>query len=796
MIMKKQQADLVLADPIQVNIAEQNKSDLEAYAEEVVSNRAVVSIYGFKPVHMLLIYCAYAKTGMTGKRTIKSARLVGDMLGFYHPHSSDAAYSAVTTLINWYDCYYTLFQKQGNFGNYSGDGPAAMRYTETTLTPFALDCVIGDLKESPNVVDWMNNYDNTTVQPIFLPLKVPLLLINGTDGIAIGMKADIPSHNLNEVVDATIRLIDNPDASVVLVPDHCMSCEIVDTNWIAISNSGRGNYTVRSIINLGEYEGYPALFIKSLPNRTRLDPIKKDIEELKFTDLPQIIGIYEDCTPTELTCIVKFRRGTDLNYAKQILYKKTNLQRTFRVNFQVYDPRCHCLIPLSYKAYLQFFIEFRKSTLFRLYSSKYQECITKIHALDMYVQLSNHKDLDKIISFIRKNTRWSDSELIEELIQRFNLTDLQATFVIHNDLSKISPYHTEIYAKQLEELNQQANTYYLKLVNEEELTKDIKEDLLRIKKQYGSPRRCKIITENEVMGIPEGRFKIIVTERNFICKVDVNRSGVPNFRQDKPKYMLIANNTDNLLIFDNQGKIYKLPVNSITLHDSRSNGLDIRILVKDLTSDIVTIITESSLVEFSKRINPSFYLVCLSRNGFCKKVELDELQSISTKGTTYMKVDPDDVVQDITIAPENVDLIVYSNSRAIRYPIQDVATLKRTSRGSLSIKADYTDGLAVITGRATHVLVITDNGYINKFKVEGFPTSSRGLTGSKIIKLHQGDNIKLVFGVTNYDQIRVVTNQTDNTIHISDIPEASSISPGQKVIPTREIVLRAFLIKQ
>ena len=794
--MKKQQDSLVLADPIQVNIVEQNKSDLEAYAEEVLSNRAVVNIYGWKPVHMLLLYCAFAKTGMTGKKTIKSARLVGDCIGVFHPHGDNSTYQAILNLLNWYDCYLPLFKKQGNWGSFQGDSPAAYRYTECTLSPFALDCVIGDLKESPNVVDWTRNYDGTTVQPLYLPIKLPLLLINGTDGIAIGMKADIPSHNINEVIDATIRLIDNPEAPVVLVPDHCMSCEIVDTNWKAISNSGRGNYTVRSIINLGEYEGYPALYIKSLPNKTRLDPIKKNIEELKFTDLPQIMGVYEDCTPTEVTCIVKFRRGTDLNYAKQILYKKTNLQRTFRVNFQVYDPRCHRLIPLSYKAYLEFFIEFRKSTLFRLYSSKYQECITKIHALDMYVELSKHKDLDTIIAFIRKNTKWSDSELIEELIQRFNLTDLQAAFVIHNDLSKISPYHVEIYAQQLVELKQQADLYYSKLVNEAELTKDIREELLRIKKQYGSPRRCKIIKENEVTGIPEGRFKIIVTERSYICKIDINRTGVPNFKQDRPKYMLIADNTDNLLIFDNQGKIYKLPVNNITLHDNRSNGLDIRILVKSLTSDIVSIITESSLIEYSKRINPMFYLICLSRNGFCKKVELEELLAISTKGTTYMKVDPDDLVQDITIAPENVDLIVYSHSRAIRYPVQDVPILKRTARGFVSIKADYTDGLAVITGRATHVLVITDNGYINKFKVEGFPTSSRGLNGSKIIKLHQGDNIKLVFGVTNYDQIKIITDQSESIINVSDIIEASSISPGKKVIPTREIVLKAFVIRQ
>ena len=792
--MKKKTTELVFTDPIPVNIVEQNRSDLESYAEEVVTNRAVVSIYGFKPVHLLLLYCAFHKTGMTGKRTIKSARLIGDMLGVYHPHGDSSTYESILNLVNWYDCYCPLFVKQGNFGSYQGDGPAAYRYTETTLSPFALDCVIGDLKETNQVVDWVKNYDGSTTQPVFLPIKVPLLLINGTDGIAIGMKADIPSHNINEVIDATIRLIDDPNSQVVLIPDHCMPCEIVDTNWKSISNSGNGVYTVRAVINNGDYEGYPALFIKSLPNKTRLEPIKRNIEELKFTDLPQIMGVYEDCTPTDMTCIVKFRKGTDLNYAKQILYKKTNLQRNFRVNFQIYDPRSHRIIRFSYKSYLEFFIEFRKTTLFRYYASKYQECITKIHALEMYVELSQHRDLDKVIKTIRSNTEWNDTELIEVLIKQFKLTDLQASFVIHNDISKISAYHTSIYAEQLKELKQAADTYYVKLVDEEELTKDIRQELLDIKKKYGTPRRCKIIKESEVTGIPEGMFKIIITEKNFICKIDMNRETLPNFRQDKPKYILKANNTDNLLIFDNKGKVYRLAVNKITLYDNRSNGLDIRILIKELTSDVVTIMSEEKVLEFSKKIDPKFYLLVLSSKGYCKKMELDELLGISSKGTTYIKLDSNDFVQSLTVAPDGVDVIVYSHSKAIRYSISEVPLLSRISKGSLSIDAEYTDGLSIITHRATHVLVITEYGYINKFKIEGFPQNGRKIIGSTIIKLTPGDYIRLVFGVTNDDKIRIITDQIDNIFPISDINEASSISSGVKLIPTKEVVLRASII--
>lgn len=791
---KEKNIKLVLKDPIEVNIVDQIRKDMEAYAEEVVANRAVVSVYGFKPVHMLLLYCAYATTGLT-QRTKKCARLIGDMLGIYHPHGDVSTYDAILTLVNWYDCYMPLFKKQGNFGNYQGDGPASYRYTETMLTPFAMDCVIGDLTKTDQVVDWIKNYDESAKQPVYLPLKVPLLLINGTDGIAVGMKADIPSHNITEVLDATINLIDNPNYQVVLKPDHCMPCEIVDTNWKAISNKGDGKYIVRGIIEQGTYQGYPALFVKSLPNKTRWNPIQKAIEDLKFTQLPQIISIHEDCKPDKINCIIKFKKGTDLNYAQQMIYKKTNLQKSFRVNFQIYNPISHSIDQFSYKSYLQFFIEFRKSTLFRLYTSLYQNKTTKIHALSMYIELSKNKDLHNIILDLEKNKNRDDNEMIEYLIKKYHITDLQASFAIHNDLTKISPYHVAKMEQELATLNQDAAILYSKIVDENELVKDLREDLVRIREKYKQPRRCKIIKESVVTGIPEGEFRIIITENNYICKIDVNRNGLPKFRNDKPKFIVKADNTDKLVIFDSAGKSYKLPVNSITLHDNRSNGLDIRILIKDLTSSIVSMIPEDRLKKYAKKINPPYFLTCISRSGLIKKIDLNDIATASSKASTYMKLDDNDMVQDIIIIPDTSDIIVYSKNKALRFGMDQVPLLRKQAKGNISMNTEYIDGVSVITKNTTDIIVITDKGYVNRFNELGFAKSNRAKAGSKVIKLHKEDYIKFIYGANSNDSIRFISNTQDITVPVKDIPEGSSVSPGTKLIPTREIVLKCSIIK-
>ena len=795
MAKKNSKDEIKFLDPIKVNVAEQNLSDYKDYALEVVSNRAIIHLYGFKPVHLKMIYCA-AFTTKTLQKTKKCARLVGDMLGIYHPHGDSSTYEAILNMLNWYDCYIPIFYGQGNFGNYQGDGPASYRYTEAKLTKFAIDCIVGELFETKQVVDWQPNYDRSTMEPMYLPIKVPILLINGSSGIGVGMKTDIPSHNINEVIDATLKLIDDPNAQIVLKPDHCMPCEIVNTNWKSICNKGHGTYIVRCHVEEGTYGGYPALFVTSLPNKTRLDPITEQIENLKFTLLPQIISIHEDCKPTKVNLIIKFKKGTDLNYVKQVLYKKTNLQTTELINFEVYDTMNNKTVRLSYKGYLQFFIEFRKITKFRLYTSRYQEIITDIHSKEMYVQLAEKKGLDKILKEVRSNKTRSKPEMIEYLYTTHDLTDVQAAFIVNNNINNISLYEVARLKEELVHMKEQADYYYNRIVDENLIIEDIKQELIAIKNEYGCKRRCKIISESEVTGVPEGLFNVIITENNFICKYGSERNTPPKFKNDKPKYICKANNTDNLIIFDNMGKVYKLPVNTITIHDNKSNGVDIRVFLKDLLGDIILIIPEENIRELSKRIDKKYVFVSVTRNGLIKKLELDEFLAVPARGFIYSKLDEGDYVQDTTIIPDNNDIIVYSKSKALRFNMEEVPLYKRNTKGNKAMNSETVDGISIIRSKTNDIVIITDHGYVNKFKVSGLPRKKRAQVGDSVIKLKRGDFIKVIYGVSKKDILHIHSTNGDIEVPVVDIEDGSSISPGIKKIATRDIVLSCKVLRK
>lgn len=798
--MKKTKAkeipkDFKELEPIKVNVAEQNRYDMTQYALYVLGNRTIANLYGFKPVQLRLLYCMFKDLNATG-HTVKCASIVGRVLEKYHPHGDTAAYGALQPIANWYDCYMPLVTKQGNFGSFQGDSAAHYRYTEARVSDFAMDCIIGELKETDQVVDWEKNYSESCMQPVYLPIKVPILLINGTSGIGTGVKTDIPSHNFNEVLDATMKLIKNPNAQITLTPDMCMPCEILDTNWKAISNTGSGNFVIRSKIETGEYKGHPTLVIRSLPNECRLEPVKKAIETLKLNnEIPQVIDILEDCTPTDLKCIIVLKKGSDTNYVKQVLYKKTSLQQTGRVNFEVYDPVNCKLVRLSYKGYLQFFIDFRKATKFRYYCGKYQNIATRLHAVKMYIEIMKNDKIDEIINTLRHNKKRNDAELIEYFITKYKLTDVQSIFIVNNNLKKISPLYLEKYIEEASKLEEDAKFYYNKIVNEDEVTQDIYDELQAIKKKYWSERRCRVINKAEASCIPEGEFKIIITENNFIRKIMLTDS-MGNFKDDKPKFIMKVQNTSNVIIFDDKGKAYKLQVSKLPIYDKRSNGIDVRILIKNLTSNIIAAVPEDTITKFSKKITNKFFLVCASRKGFIKKLDLEDFLAVPVNGFFYMKLEQDDTVQDIMIIPDTSDIIVYSDTKALRFQMHEVPLLKRATKGNIAMKSDYIDGISVIRSDTTDIIVITVSGYVNRFNVTGFDRSGRAKAGSRVIKLHKGDAIKFIYGVNIDDELNIITNSGSKKLNVSELKEGSSISIGEKLIPTRDILLKCLIAKK
>lgn len=761
--------------------------DMQSYSIIVNRRRSIPDIRdGLKVVQRRIIEVMYDH--MNPDVQVKTAKVVGGVIGTLHPHGDSSVEGAIKPMVNWFEITQPLIDGQGNFGNFQGKGAAASRYTEVKLSKFTMEAVIGEMKENKNVVDWIPNFDNTMKEPEYFPVKVPLLLINGASGIGLGLKIDIPKHNLVEVIDATIALIKNPNAKVVLVPDCCMPCQIIDTDWKKISNTGNGSYRVRGIIDIEEWKGRQCLIIKSTPDYVFLDSVTEKIEELVSKNI--LIGVadlqadsyYDKKTGKDvMRYIIVLKKGADPNFIRDLIYKHTAMETTALVNFEALDGIN--LVRMSYKSYLEYFIQFRRITKFRLYCNRLQYVQTKFHEKDAYVRLLESGEVDTIIDLIRKSDR-TDAELVEYLVKKLKITDLQAAFIINSNLKSLSKRYLNKYKEEAKQFLALSDEYLKKITNDD-FDQEIIDELLYFKQKYGKPRQTKIITQSEASDIPNGDFKIIITENNFIKKVHINDT-IGSFRGDVPKYTLKVENINNILIFDEFGRVFKLPVHKIPFTDKSSPGTDIRLLIKNLTSNIKTIMYEPIFKELSKSTSKHF-LNIVTVMGYIKKLDLDDFLSVPPSGFLYIKLDKGDSIQGLEIVHHNLDVIVYSNTHALRIKSKDIPYLKRNARGVKSIglgNGEYVDGLSVIYPNATHVIVVTEDGMINKFDVVALPTLTRGKKGTKI-KLKSKDKIHSIFGVNDDNILRIETKNNKYEIPVKDIETMSSVSLGTKMITTK-----------
>lgn len=777
----------------QVNINEQSRTDMQRYAIYVARNRSVPEYRdGLKPVQRRIIWSMYHDEKAINN-TIKSAKIVGTVMGTYHPHGDSSIYGAMKPLTNWFEINEPLIVKQGNFGNFQGDGASASRYTEAKLSPFSVDCVVSELKETDKVVDWDDNYDSTCLEPSYLPAALPLLLINGASGIACGMKVEIPSHNINEVIDATIALLHNPKADIVLVPDTCMPCEIVDADWKYITNTGTGSFRVRGIIETGEYDGYPALIIRSIPDRTYLDTITEKIDKLIVSNkIVQIMKSIDKNDDEELKFILQLKKGSDPEFVKQVLYKNTLLEKSYSVNFEVLDGITP--IRMSYKSYLQAFILQRLDTKFRLYCNRLQDKQTRYHQVDAFIKVITSGKMDTVIEMIKKQKSTDNTVIINYLVDKIGLTDLQAKFIINVQLYRLSAGHLAKYKEEAKELLDAIKEYERKIVDETVIQKELEDELLYYKQKYGKPRRSRIVSVEEASNIPAGQFKLVITENNFIKKIQINEP-IGNLKGDTPKSVLSVENRENILIFDELGKVYKLPVHKIAFSDRNSPGIDIRMIIKNLTANINSVFYEPVVDKFAKS-KAKYFIVVLTKKGNIKRMDLDDIITATPSGIVYVKLEDGDTVQDIMILGQHSDVVVYNKNKALRIPCTEIPCLKRSTKGSKSMPNGEVEGLSVVTKDTTDIVVITDKGYINRLSPMALPATARNKAPSKVIKLGRGDSIKAVYGINEKDSIRIVSQSGTTEINVIDLKVGSSISSGIKVLSTRsDMIVKTNIIK-
>lgn len=775
------------------------ENDQTLYSITVNRRRAFPDVRdGLKPVQRRVTYDAFREGLTSPKKKDKSSALVGDVMKKLHPHGDSSIYDAIICLVDWFKTKIPLFYGKGNWGNISGSGAAAMRYTECSLSDFGYETMVEELSQASNIVDWIPTYKrNNDKEPEFLPAKVPLLLINGSFGIGVGMTINVPSHNLVEVLEATRALLKNPNQEIVLIPDLCQACSLIDTDWRSISNTGRGSFKVRgTIITETDKKGNSILRITSLPEMVTTTAVyEKILKMIEDKQLPMVKDIFNTLTDEKPDIIIHLKPGSDPNYVKQVIYAKTEVQRSVTVNFEAVSVNGIDMKRYSYKDYLLTFIDQRMNIKFRLYCNKLQKAMTRHHQVDAFIKVLESGEIDTIINMIRKQKSTDDDHIVEYIIKKVGLTDIQAKFIITSNLSRLSIGHLNNYKEERKKLDELIKIYTKTVTDDGTIIRnEIDQELLDIEKKYGTPRICKVINMDEENQIPKGTFKIVITERNYIRKIpDVDRIGI--VKKDNPKFILKVDNAENILIFDNKGKVFNLPVSKIPITDRNSVGTDIRILIRNLTSDIISVYYEPIFHNISKS-KTKHYLTILTKSNTIKKLDIEDFLNVNASGLIYSKIKDDDEVVGVVLTPHNLDMVICSGHKALRISMKDVPLFKRNATGNKAMDTvEPINGLSVLYPDTSSIVVVTKNGKFNRFDINMMQVHSRARKGSSVIKLDSNDEIFNIFGVNESDKIRLVTSDGIEEINVSDIKSKSSVATGTKMLKTKGVIVRADVVR-
>ena len=765
-----------------VNILTQSSEDLKAYAIYVARARAIPDmIDGLKPVIRKILWCA--ANDFRGQGFIKTSNIMGQVIRKYNPHGDASVLMAIRNMINDFSTKIPTMDGSGSWGHKSNPSPSAPRYTECKISDFAVDVFIQDIYDDKRSTDWSYNYDNKYLEPNYLPAKIPTLLVLGQLGIAVGMKSSIPSHNLGEVIDTTIALMKDPKAKFCLVPDECMPCEILETNFQKINDTGMGSYIAQGIVDVGEYDKHPALFVRSLPDFTFFDSIKETI--IKLVESKKIPYISDMVSKSRVDFktkknimeeVIILTKGADPYFVREFLYANTGIRQTRQV--KIITLKDNRLAPMNYRQYLLNFIDFRRNAVFRKHNALLQRYQTLIHEREAYLKAMTSGEIDKIIKLIRNQKTSEDNELMEYLINKLRITSLQAKFLMNAPIKKLSAGNLARYKQELAGYQKKEKEILDIILNPKNIDKYIIHEMLEIKKKYNKPRLCKVVSSNEAKGIAQGVFKLIFTKRGFVRKLGEN-DAIGSFANDEFLFSIMVNNTEDVLVFSDNGKVFRIPVSKIPLYARGSNGIDVRILNKYITSTIISAAREETLKNLATSKKFKNFIFVVSRNGYIKKMDLDDIINAPASGFIYSKLDPQDTVQDIIFGPDKMDILVQCNNKVLRMSAKEVPYLKRSTKGNRASTATaLVNSLNFLIPSATEIIVITKNGKVNKLSLEYLPRLNRGRAGQTVIKLMGDDEMLCVLPCNENQTLIVNDGRALKKIPVSNIKAGNTSQPG------------------
>ena len=757
---------------VSINIEEEMKVSYLDYAMSVIIGRALPEVRdGMKPVHRRILYAMYKEGLLPNKKYSKSAGVVGEVLKKYHPHGDSAVYDAMVRLAQDFNMRYPLVDGQGNFGSLDGDPAAAYRYTEARLAKIAEEMLADIEKET---VDFTPNFDDTTEEPTVLPARIPNLLINGSSGIAVGMATNIPPHNLGEVIDGLIMLLENPDTTIndliaiIKGPDFPTGAVIHGTQGIIDAyNTGRGLIKVRAKARIErEAKSGDSIIISEIPyqlNKSRL--IEKIAELVREKKLEGISDIRDESDRNDAVRIVlELKRGEVPQVVLNNLYKHTQMESTFGIIMLALangQPRV-----MDLKRILDHFIQHRRDVVIRRTRFELRKAEERAHILEGLKIALDH--LDEIIALIRNSKTPEEAKM--GLMTNYPLSAIQAQAILDMRLQRLTGLERDKIVRDYEEILKEIERLKGILGSEALVTQIIKEELLEIRNKYADERKTEIVPETADLTIEdlitEEEMVITVTHYGYIKRLALSTyrsqrrggkglTGMETREEDYVEQLFIGSTHDYMLFFSNFGRLYWLKTYQIPESSRTAKGKAMVNLFPLAEGERIS--TAISVKDFKDG-----YLVMFTKAGIVKKTKLDEYSNPRSKGIIAVNLDEGDELIVVSRTSGKSDLVIGTkNGLAIRFKEEDARSVGRTARGVIGIR--LTEGDEVVSANVieerTTLLTVTEKGLGKRTNIDGYPVHRRGGKGVISIKVvEKGGNAVGLIQVQDEDEIVLITN--------------------------------------
>ena len=793
---------------IKINIEEQMRSSYIDYSMSVIVARALPDVRdGLKPVHRRILYGMMELGNTSDKPYKKSARTVGDVLGKYHPHGDSSVYMALVRMAQSWVMRYPLIDGQGNFGSIDGDSPAAMRYTEARLRKIGEDMAEDLYKET---VDFVPNYDNVEEEPTVMPTRIPNLLVNGSSGIAVGMATNIPTHNLSEVIDACVAYINNPDIDTdglmeyVKAPDFPTGCDIYGLAGVRDAyETGRGRVVMRAVCEIETGDYHDKIIVTAIPYNVNKEELIKDIAAMvNEKKIEGISNINDESDQSGMRIVIDVKRDANANVLLNKLYKMSALQTSFSVN-------CIALVHgrprlLTLKDCISNFIEHRHEVVIRRTKYDLRKAEERAHILEGLIIASDN--IDEVVRIIRAAKSPADAKAA--LIERFNLSEIQANAIVEMRLRQLTGLLQEQLHAEYEELERKIAYYNEILVNEELCKKVITDELIEIKEKYGDERRCRIEYSASEDFNPEDFYAddemvITISHLGYIKRTPLaeyraqNRGGVGSRGSDTRdsdfiEHIYTATMHNTMMFFTQRGRCYWLKVYELPEGNKNSKGRAIQNLLNIAPEDSLNAIVRVKTLADSNFIN-SHNLIFCTKQGVIKKTSLEQYSRPRANGINAITIREDDRVISVALTDGDSDIVLANRKgRAVRFNENTVRTMGRTATGVRGMALDEGDevvGMVVLNKETPKtILVLSEQGYGKRSESDEYPTVNRGCKGVKTLNVTEKTGALIaIMGVTNDNDLMVI-NKSGIAIRtaVEQIPVIGRATQGVRIIDLKK----------